>query len=279
MTIIRTIGAMQTQARAWLRQGLRVGFVPTMGYLHEGHLSLIDVARARAERVVLSIFVNPTQFGPKEDLAKYPRAFARDCALCEARGCDVIFAPEVAEMYAPDHSTWVVEEQLSQPLCGRSRPGHFRGVTTVVAKLFLAVLPDVAVFGQKDAQQALVIQRMARDLNFPLDIIVAPTVREADGLAKSSRNTYLSAAERQAGLALSRGLGLAAAAHAAGERDPRRLEALVRRELEASGARLDYVECVDGHTLGPLTHVNGPALIAVAAFYGNTRLIDNCRLG
>jgi pantoate--beta-alanine ligase len=279
MRTIATIQEMQAAATAWRQAGLRIGFVPTMGFLHEGHLSLIDEARKRgADRVVVSIFVNPTQFGPKEDFSRYPRDLPRDAALCASRGTDVIFTPTVTEMYPAGSSTWVVEEALGGPLCGRSRPGHFRGVTTVVAKLFLAVLPDIAVFGQKDAQQAAIISRMVRDLNFPLTMVVAPTCREADGLAMSSRNAYLSPDDRQRAPAIYQGLQAAKAAYAAGERDRAALENLVRAPIEAQGARIDYVECVHGETLASQDPVGSPTLLAVAALFGKTRLIDNLTL-
>ena len=275
MNVIRTIAEMQAQAHAWQRAGQRIGFVPTMGALHEGHYSLVREARRRTDVVVVSIFVNPTQFGPNEDLAKYPRTWDADCAGCDRAGAAAIFAPEAPEMYPADASTWVVEEKLSGPLCGERRPGHFRGVGTVVAKLFLAVLPDVAVFGQKDAQQALVIRRLVRDLNFPVEIVVSPTLREADGLAMSSRNRYLSADERRRAPAIQRGLQQVRAQFSSGERDAARLVAVVRREIEAAGGRIDYVELRDAATLDPVGTVNGESLLAVAAFFGSTRLIDN----
>ncbi len=279
MKIITTIAEMQAQARSWQRDGLRIGMVPTMGYLHAGHISLVHVAKQHADHCVVSIFVNPTQFGPSEDLARYPRDFERDCRLCQEAGVAVVFAPPPEKMYAPDYSTWVVEETLSGPLCGEKRPGHFRGVTSVVTKLFNAALPDVAVFGQKDAQQALVLQRMTRDLNFPIEIIVAPIVREPDGLAMSSRNVYLSPDERQRALSISQGLTRAAAAFAAGEHDAAALCGGVRAGIEAAGGRVDYVEIRSRDTLAPLAKVDAPAVLAVAAFFGKTRLIDNLFLG
>ncbi len=280
MRIVRTISEMQTLSREWRGAGDSIGFVPTMGYLHEGHLSLVRIARQHAEAVVVSIFVNPTQFGPNEDFDSYPRDFERDEALCRREGVRAVFYPDAGEMYPPDFSTWVTEEQLSVPLCGRSRPGHFRGVCTVVAKLFLAVCPDVAVFGQKDAQQALVIQRMVRDLNFPLRVIIGPIVREADGLAMSSRNKYLGATERRAATAISRGLQAALEAFRMGERRSGSLTQLVRAPIQASGGRIDYVELVSRARLEPMSpEVTAPALLAVAVFYGKTRLIDNVFLG
>lgn len=275
MMILRTTAEMRRQSRAWHRAAETVGFVPTMGYLHAGHLSLVREARARCERVVLSIFVNPTQFGPHEDLAAYPRDFARDEALCRDAGVDAVFYPEAATMYAPDHSTWVVEESLTRPLCGASRPGHFRGVTTVVAKLFHAVEPDVAVFGRKDAQQALVIQRMVRDLDFAVEIVVAPVIREADGLAMSSRNKYLDPDQRQRARSIPRGLERAAILYRDGERTAAALCGAVAREIAAAGGEVDYVELVSRADLEPAERAEGPVLLAVAARFGGTRLIDN----
>ncbi len=280
MKIIRSIPEMQEQSEAWRRAGERIGFVPTMGFLHEGHLSLMRIARKHSSRLVASIFVNPTQFGPNEDFSRYPRDFERDEALCRAEGVDALFYPEAAEMYAPDFSTWVTEESLSKPLCGASRPGHFRGVCTVVTKLFLAVAPHTAVFGRKDAQQALVIRRMVRDLNFPIEIVIGPIVREPDGLAMSSRNAYLSPDERQRALALSRGLRKAEAAYEAGERRAAALRGIVEAEIAASQGRIDYVQLVARENLAPLDPaVDRPAMLAVAVFYGKTRLIDNVFLG
>jgi pantoate--beta-alanine ligase len=267
MNIIRTVSEMQECSRRARLAGKRIGVVPTMGYLHDGHLSLVDRAREAADFVVVTIFVNPTQFGPFEDLSKYPRDFERDCALCAEHGVDVVFAPEPKDMYFPKHTTWVVEESLTADLCGNSRPNHFRGVTTVVAKLFNAVLPDVAVFGQKDAQQALVIRRMVRDLNFPIEILVAPLVREADGLAMSSRNRYLSGDERRRALSVSRTLlGLT--------RDKLNADT-IWDSITRAGGRVDYVEIRDAETLGEVTAETRDILVAVAAFFGATRLIDN----
>jgi len=278
MKIITTPSEMQAWSRERLIAGERIACVPTMGYLDEGHLSLVRRARTAADRVVLTLFVNPTQFGPGEDYAIYPRDPGRDRALCEAEGVDVIFMPTAAEMYAPDASTAVVEEALSRRLCGASRPGHFRGVCTVVSKLFNCVRPDVAVFGQKDAQQALVIKRMVRDLNFPIEIIVAPIVREPDGLALSSRNVRLSAEERKSALGLSRALGMAREAFARGERDAATVRRRIEEELAASGLRTDYVEIVDTGTMEPVAQLAPGVLVALAAFAGQTRLIDNCEL-
>lgn len=276
MFVFHHIAEMQEYALRAKRAGTRIGLVPTMGFLHEGHLSLIDIAKARTDAVVVSIFVNPIQFGKNEDLDRYPRDFERDCALCRERGAAVIFAPEPGEMYPADFSTKVEETELSGPLCGRSRPGHFGGVTTVVAKLFNLALPDVAVFGQKDAQQALVIRRMARDLNFPVEIVTAPLVRDADGLALSSRNKYLSPDERRRALVLSRSLAAAVPAlRSAGVEAAPAIAAAIRHELEKAADRVDYVEMLDADTLLAPTASTREVLAALAAFFGNTRLIDN----
>ena len=250
-----------------------------MGALHEGHLSLIRRARALAGpkgTVAVSIFVNPTQFGPKEDLSRYPRPLAEDLAQCRAEGVDLLFLPEASAFYAPDHSTWVDEALLSTGLCGASRPGHFRGVCTVVAKLFNIVAPDAAVFGKKDAQQLAILRRMVRDLDFQIKIVGVETHREADGLAMSSRNQYLSAEERAAATVLRRALLEARAAAKAGVTDPARLRARVVKTIErAPLARVDYVEAVDAESLGKPTPKTRKLLIAVAVFFGKTRLIDN----
>lgn len=275
MNVLPSIAEMHRQSLAWRQAGKRIGLVPTMGCLHEGHLSLVDIAQAETDVVVVSIFVNPTQFAPGEDFAAYPRVFERDAALCRSRGVDVLFHPDANEMYAPGQSTWVVEDGLSAVLCGRSRPTHFRGVTTVVTKLFNIVAPDVAVFGRKDAQQFLIIQRMVRDLNVPVRIVGAPIVREPDGLAMSSRNRYLSPDQRQRACSISRGLERAAALMAGGERDAAVLCAAVRREIAAAGGRVDYVDLVARASLQSLDTLNVPAVLAVAAVFGNTRLIDN----
>mgnify|MGYP001580215962 CR=1 FL=1 len=280
MIVLKTIADMQRWSRDARRSGIRIGFVPTMGFLHEGHLSLMRRARELTDRVVVSIFVNPTQFGPSEDLERYPRDFERDESLCRELGVDVVFYPSAAEMYAEDSTTWVVEEKLSRPLCGTARPGHFRGVTTVVAKLFNAVLPDVAVFGRKDAQQALVIERMTRDLNFPVDIVTCPVVRENDGLAMSSRNRYLDKDQRRRALSIHCGLDAAAQAFANGEQNAESLVELVKNSIVEAGGTIDYVEVRSCDTLAPFveSRINAPALLAVAAFFGETRLIDNTTL-
>ena len=278
MRVFEKPGEMQAWATATRRTGARVGLVPTMGYLHAGHLSLVRLARERCDAVSMSIFVNPSQFGPQEDFNTYPRAIARDLELCRDAGVDTVFLPQAADMYAPDASAAVVEEQVSAGLCGASRPGHFRGVCTVVAKLFHIALPDVAVFGQKDYQQAVVIRRMVRDLNFPVEIVVAPTLRDPDGLAMSSRNARLSDAERQMGLGLSQALALARVAVAAGERDAAAVRGRMRAHLEARGLRVDYVALVDADTLESVVTLAPGQVALVAAFAGKTRLIDNAVL-
>lgn len=276
MRIFRQAQELQQFALETRRAGKSIALVPTMGFLHAGHASLIDIARGRADVVIVSIFVNPTQFGPGEDLDKYPRDFEHDRLVCEEHGADVIFAPEPGAMYAPDASTWVEETVLSRPLCGARRPGHFRGVATVVTKLFHLALPDVAVFGRKDAQQLLVIKRMVRDLNFPIEIVAAPLVRGADGLALSSRNRYLSEEEHQRALVLSRSLRAAKPAlEEAGISAALAIIAAIRHEIEAAGGRVDYVEALDVDTLAEPTETTREVLLALAAYFGSTRLIDN----
>lgn len=276
MLTITTPTDLQTWALERRAAGRRIGCVPTMGCLHEGHLSLVTEAQARTDEVVVTIFVNPTQFGPSEDFSRYPRTLERDLDLCRAAGVQAVFLPQTPDMYAPDHSVYVVEEQLGSGLCGAARPGHFRGVCTVVAKLFNLALPHVAVFGQKDYQQAAIIRRMVRDLNFPVAIVVAPIVREADGLAMSSRNRYLSADERVRALGLSRALQQAQEACAAGETDAAALCRRLRETLAGTyNLRVDYVSAVDGETLAPAPRLRPGVVIAIAAFAGNTRLIDN----
>ena len=267
---------MRAAARAARLAGKRVGLVPTMGALHEGHLSLVRAARSACDVVAASIFVNPLQFGPKEDLEKYPRSFERDRELLESEGVQFLFAPSVAEMYPAGAVTWVTVEELSSKLDGRSRPGHFRGVTTVVAKLFHIVEPDAAFFGQKDAAQVAIIQRMVRDLNFPVEIVVCPIVREPNGLAMSSRNAYLDAEQRKQALVLHGSLKRVRELVDAGEMAARKLAAASREEFAREPAvRLDYFEIVNPDTLDPVEDVSGGALVAVAAFVGSTRLIDN----
>jgi len=274
--IITTIGEMQEVADSIRREGRDIGFVPTMGFLHEGHLSLIRMARQRADVVVVSIFVNPIQFGPGEDLATYPRDFERDCALAEKAGADIIFHPEAEEMYGGDFLTYVEVGKITESLCGARRPGHFRGVATVCAKLFNAVKPHFAVFGQKDYQQSLVIRRMAADLNLDLDIITGPIIRESDGLAMSSRNTYLSSQERKEAAALQEALQLGVGLIREEERSVPALKEAMRQLIEEKpSARIDYLEIVDPDTLEELSTVGEHALLALAVYIGNTRLIDN----
>lgn len=251
-----------------------------MGALHDGHLSLVRAARTSSDEVAASIFVNPTQFGPNEDLAKYPKSFDRDCELLQREGVALLFAPSVEEMYPADSVTWVTVEGLSDKLDGRSRPGHFRGVTTVVAKLFHVVEPDAAFFGQKDAAQVAIIRRMVRDLNLPVEIVTCPIVREPDGLAMSSRNAYLDSEQRKRALILHRSLMRVQSLADAGEREAGKLIAAGRDEFAADGSvRLDYFEIVGPETLDPLADISGGALVAVAAYVGSTRLIDNMLLG
>jgi len=277
MQVLRTVGEARAALETLRAAGKKIALVPTMGCLHEGHLSLVSVAQRHADAVVVSIFVNPTQFGPNEDFAAYPRTEGDDLAACERAGVAAVFLPSPAEMFPDGFSTYVNEERLSSGLCGEFRPGHFRGVTTVVLLLLNIVRPDVAVFGQKDAQQAEVLKRMVKDLFFPLELVVLPIVREADGLAKSSRNVYLSAEERKAALVLSRSLAGAAARFDAGERSGAALAQEVREQIEAEPlATIDYVEyyALPGLTEAaePLT---GDTLLAVAVRFGTTRLIDN----
>lgn len=260
----------------WKRQGLRIGLVPTMGYLHEGHLSLIDQIKPHCDRTIVSIFINPKQFGPGEDLDRYPRDFERDRKLLDKRGADLIFYPEEQEIYPEDFRTYVEVEELSQVLCGRSRSTHFRGVTTVVAKLFLVTRCDAAAFGQKDYQQALIIQRMVEDLNFGVQIVICPTVRETDGLAMSSRNHYLSPEERKSAVCLYQALQNARKLSESGERHAARL----RHEMETTvlstpEVSVDYLEVVDARTLQPIEKIEGKTLLAGAIRLGKTRLIDN----
>jgi pantoate--beta-alanine ligase len=258
----------------------RAGLVPTMGYLHEGHLSLVRRAREECDHVIVSIFVNPTQFGPKEDLSKYPRDLDRDLSLLKPQGADLVWMPTAEIMYPPGYQTWVEVDAITQPLEGSMRPGHFRGVTTVVAKLINAVQPDKAYFGQKDAQQAAVIRQMTRDLNFPLEIVICPIVREPDGLAMSSRNVYLDPEQRRAATVLSRSLRAAKEACEDGERDAEKLRGKMKEVLAGEPlAQVQYVSCADYDTLEELETVTGKALLSMAVFMGKTRLIDNIVLG
>lgn len=277
MKIARTIQETRNQVKLWKQQGYSVGLVPTMGYLHEGHQSLVERSVQENDKTVLSIFVNPMQFAPSEDLDSYPRNFEADAALCERCGVDMIFCPSTLEMYPAGFCTYVDMDALTRELCGKSRTSHFRGVCTVVNKLFAIVAPDRAYFGQKDAQQLAIIRRMARDLNTDISIVECPLVREADGLAKSSRNAYLSPEERTAALVLSRAVFAGAALIREGERDAGRviahMEALIQSEPLA---RIDYVDIVDNENIERMPRIQGTALIAVAVYVGTTRLIDNC---
>ncbi|MGB0017961.1 MAG: pantoate--beta-alanine ligase [Candidatus Sulfotelmatobacter sp.] len=279
MRICNTIVDMRGACRAARSGGKRLGFVATMGALHEGHLSLVRAAKAACDVVAASIFVNPTQFGPTEDLAKYPRTFERDQQLLEKEGVELLFAPSVEEMYPAKAVTWVTVDGLSDRLDGRSRPGHFRGVATVVAKLFHVVEPDAAFFGQKDAAQVAIIRRMVRGLNFPVEIVACPIVREPDGLAMSSRNAYLDSQQRKQALALHRSLMRVKKMWEGGQRAAEKLVTAGCEELAAEkSVRLDYFEIVDPDGLDPIRNVSKGALVAVAAFVGTTRLIDNIQL-
>ncbi len=279
MKVFPNIDEMRAASRTARRAGKSLGLVPTMGALHEGHLSLVRAAKAQCDLVAASIFVNPLQFGPHEDLAKYPRAFDRDRELFMQEGVDFIFAPSVEEMYPAGAVTYVTVEGLSDKLCGRSRPGHFRGVTTVVAKLFNIVEPDRAFFGQKDAAQSTIIRRMVRDLNIPVQIVVCPIIREPDGLAMSSRNAYLDPQQRESARVLYRSLMAVQERFDQGERKVRALiEAGTQVFAQVPSVRLDYFEIVDPETLDPLDDLSRPALVGVAAFVGKARLIDNVLL-
>jgi len=280
--IVRHPDEMKNLSLSFQRSGAKVGLVPTMGALHEGHLSLLDKAREVSDIGVMSIFVNPSQFGPDEDLARYPRPFDSDCEKAAARGCDIVFAPQPAGMYPPHYATHVEVADLSARLCGVSRPGHFRGVATVVLKLFNIVMPQTAVFGQKDAQQAIILKRMVCDLNMSVNMIIAPIVRESDGLAMSSRNAYLSAEERREVPLIYAALHEAEEAFAAGERSAQKLQDMVVRRYDS--AKLfhpEYVEVVDTLVLNPVDLIDRPVLLAVACrtVQSNTRLIDNVILG
>ena len=276
MKIVKTVEEVRAEVKGWRAEGLSVGLVPTMGFLHEGHKSVIDRAVKENDRVVVSDFVNPTQFGPGEDLESYPRDLSRDAALCEEAGAALIFNPEPSEMYAEDACTYVNMDGLTKELCGKSRPVHFRGVCTVVSKLFNIVTPDRTYFGQKDAQQLSIIRRMVRDLNFNIEVVGCPIVREADGLAKSSRNTYLNAEERKAALVLSRAVKLGQEMAERGEKSAEAVTAAMTELIEKEPlARIDYVTAVDAVSIEPVTEMKPPVLVAMAVFIGKTRLIDN----
>lgn len=276
MKIVHTVEEVRAEVKEWKKAGLSVGLVPTMGYLHEGHKSLIDRAVKENDKVVVSVFVNPMQFGPTEDLASYPRDLQRDAALCEDAGAALIFNPEPENMYSDDFSSFIDMNTLTKGLCGKTRPIHFRGVCTVVGKLFNIVQPDKAYFGQKDAQQLAVIRHMVNDLNFNLEIVGCPIIREADGLAKSSRNTYLNPEERQAALILSKSLERGRELIEAGEKDTAVIKKAITDMIETEPlAKIDYVEIVDWNTLEPVDTIEGPVLNAIAVYIGKTRLIDN----
>lgn len=275
MKIVETVKEVREQVKEWKKQGLTVGFVPTMGYLHEGHKSLMDAARKDNDKVVVSIFVNPMQFGPTEDLATYPRDLDHDAALCESAGVDLIFHPEPEEMYEKDFCSFVDMTGLTEGLCGKTRPIHFRGVCTVVNKLFNIVTPDHAYFGQKDGQQLAVIKRMVRDLNMDIEIVGCPIVREEDGLAKSSRNTYLSPEERKAALILSKTVALGKEL-AKTEKDANKVVEAMKKNIETEPlAKIDYVEAVDALSMAPVEKLEGTCMLAMAVYIGKTRLIDN----
>ena len=275
MKIVGTVKEVREQVKEWKKQGLSVGFVPTMGYLHEGHKSLMDAARKGNDIVVVSIFVNPMQFGPTEDLATYPRDLDHDAALCESAGVDLIFHPEAEEMYEKDFCSFVDMTGLTEGLCGKTRPIHFRGVCTVVNKLFNIVTPDHAYFGQKDGQQLAVIKRMVRDLNMDIEIVGCPIVREEDGLAKSSRNTYLSSEERKAALILSKTVALGKEL-AKTEKDANKVVEAMKKNIETEPlAKIDYVEAVDALSMAPVEKLEGTCMLAMAVYIGKTRLIDN----
>lgn len=276
MNIVSSVAEVRKQVKEWRRLGLSVGLVPTMGFLHEGHKSLIDRAVAENDRVVVSDFVNPIQFGPSEDLASYPRDIEADAKLCEAAGADLIFHPGPEDMYASDFCTYVDMKSLTEGLCGKTRPTHFRGVCTVVSKLFHIVSPDRAYFGQKDAQQLAIVRRMVRDLDFDIEIIGCPIVREKYGLAKSSRNTYLSEEERRAAVVLSRAVSLGQDMMEKGERDAAAILSAMKSCIDKEPlARIDYVEIVDAVSMQAVSHVKGSVLCAMAVYIGKTRLIDN----
>lgn len=275
MKIVSTIEEVRAQVREWKKEGKTVGFVPTMGYLHEGHASLMDAA-GENDKVVVSIFVNPMQFGPNEDLASYPRDLEHDAKVCEAHGVDLIFHPTPEEMYGDNFYSYVDMDVLTKELCGLSRPVHFRGVCTVVAKLFNIVTPDKVYFGQKDAQQLAVIKRMVKDLNMPLTIVGCPIIREEDGLAKSSRNTYLSPEERKAALVLSRSIFLGKKMVEQGEKDCKKIKEAMTAEIEKEPlAKIDYVKIVDLSTMQQVETTEHGVLAAIAVYIGKTRLIDN----
>ncbi len=276
MKIVKTISEVRNSVKEWKKQGLSIGLVPTMGYLHEGHKSLIERAHKENDVVVVSDFVNPVQFGPNEDLATYPRDLERDAKLCEEAGAALLFNPEPDEMYFEDFHTYVNMESLSDELCGKTRPTHFRGVCTVVSKLFNIVTPDRAYFGQKDAQQLAIIRRMVRDLNFDIEIVSCPIIREKDGLAKSSRNTYLNEEERKAALILSKAVKLGMELAENGEKSADKIVSEMKKLIETEPlAKIDYVKAVDANSIEIISEMKPPVLVAMAVYIGKTRLIDN----
>ena len=275
MKIIETVAEMQALSTEWRCSGMKVGVVPTMGALHNGHLSLIDIIRAEVDKIILTIFVNPTQFGENEDLDKYPRTFDADVSACEEKGVDAIFFPSPEQMYSADSSIWVTEETLSQGLCAASRPTHFRGVNTVVAKLYNATLPDVAVFGEKDYQQLQILRRLTRDLNFPIKVIGGPIYREPSGLAMSSRNEYLEPELREKAAAIYKSLCEASQKVSSGEFDYHNASKYIAQSITEAGGRVDYIQIIDSETLKKLHSVADNARCLVAAYFGNARLIDN----
>lgn len=279
MKIVKSPKMMQRICTSLKKKGQTIGFVPTMGYFHEGHLSLIRLAKRKSDVLVVSVFVNPTQFGPKEDFKRYPRDLKRDKRLLEKLGCDYLFCPETKDMYPEGYETYIEIENSARILEGAFRPGHFKGVTTIVAKLFNIVLPDIAIFGQKDFQQAVVIKRMVKDLNFPVKIVVAPTIREKSGLALSSRNSYLSKEEKKQALVLYQSLNLAKKMIKAGERDARKIKDKMRKLiLNKPKAKIDYISIDDSENLEPLKKLKGNVLISLAVKIGKTRLIDNINI-
>lgn len=276
MLVVKTVSEVRAIVTEWRKEGLSVGLVPTMGFLHEGHQSLIEKSVSQNDRTVVSVFVNPIQFGPNEDLEAYPRDLERDKALVERAGGNLIFNPEPAEMYPGHFTSFIDTTETTELLCGAVRPIHFRGVCTVVGKLFNIVCPDRAYFGQKDAQQLATIRRFVRDLNFPLEIVPCPIIREADGLAKSSRNTYLNPEERQAALILSKSLNLGKAAIEGGEKNAQKVIDIIKQNLATEPlARIDYVEVVDFENIQRVDTIEGETLVAIAVYIGKTRLIDN----
>lgn len=276
MELITTIEEVRIKVKQWKKEGLSVGLVPTMGYLHEGHQSLIERAAGENDRVVVSDFVNPTQFGPNEDLDSYPRDIKKDVVLCQKAGAAILFYPSAEEMYASDCCTFVDMNQLTQVLCGKTRPIHFSGVCTIVTKLFHIVTPDRAYFGQKDAQQLAVIKRMVRDLNFDIEIVGCPIIREADGLALSSRNTYLNKAERKAALILNQSLIIGKEMMNAGEKDAKKIKQVIIEKIQTEPlAKIDYVEIVNAKTLEKVERIESEILTTMAVYIGKTRLIDN----